>query len=81
MKLFEYVRVSAVAVAQSCDYCPIKSTGLVFIYFLLFSLFEAGIEQLIFGDRFLHWLDPLFSGVFIAYAACTVWVCALRRGP
>ncbi len=73
----KYIKMSAKYLAQSAEGNPIITTCVVFLFYLLFSLFEAAVEVLVFGERFEHWLDPLFVGCFIAYSAYAVYACAV----
>ena len=68
------------ALAKACDGNPVLSTTTVMLFYVMFNIFEAGIEKLIFGERFEHWLDPMFQLSFIAYSAYAVWWCALFNG-
>lgn len=70
---------SAMKLAAASDGNPIISTVTVILFFIFFNLFEAMVETLIFGERFEHWLDPLFISAFIAYAAYAVHACALHN--
>lgn len=63
--------------AKASNGNPVLSTATVILFYMMFSTFEAGIEKLIFGERFDHWLDPVFQLSFIAYAAYAVWWCAV----
>lgn len=64
------------ALARASKGNLIVSTITVMLFFVMFTLFEAGVETLIWGDRFHHWLDPVFQMAFIGYAAYSVWMCA-----
>lgn len=79
LKIMDRIKLSALVLAKSADNCPFISTLTVILYYIMFSVFEAGIEKLIFGDYFHHWLDPIFQIIFILYAALVVWMCALNR--
>jgi hypothetical protein len=68
---------SANVLAHSTEGNPVNSTLVVMLFWLMFCVFEAGLERLIFGERFEHWLDPLFALAFMGYAAYSVWFCAL----
>ena len=68
--------VTARILARASGGNPVLSTATVILFYVLFNMVEGGIETLIFGDRFYHWLDPLFTSCFIAYSAYTVWMCA-----
>lgn len=67
---------ATVYVCRACDLNPIFTTVLIFLAMVFFNLFEALIEKLIFGHSFEHWLDPLFMGAFMAWAAYAVFICA-----
>ena len=55
---------------------PVLSVATIMLFFVFFNLFEASIEQLIWGERFHHILDPFFTIVFMGFAAYSVWACA-----
>ena len=74
--MFEIIEKSGAVLAIACKGNPILTTATIFMFYLFFTMFEAGIEKLIFGERFEHWLDPLFIGCVIAYSAYVVWACA-----
>ena len=63
--------------AQACEGSPISSTVVVMLFFVMFNVMEATVEKLIFGERFEHFLDPLFSLAFIGYSAYAVYWCAV----
>lgn len=71
------IHKSAMTLAASADGSPVSTTIVVLLFYLMFTILEAGTEKLIFGERFAHWLDPLFASAFIAYAAYAVYACAL----
>ena len=66
--------------AQACDGNPVGTTVIVMLFFVMFSVLEATVEKLIFGERFEHLLDPLFQLAFIAYSAYAVCWCAVFNG-
>ena len=70
---------SVLVLAKASDGNPIITTIVVYLFFLLFTMAEQCIEKLIFGERFEHWLDPIFIGFFIAYSAYAVYGCALYK--
>ena len=72
----EIIEKSGEILAKSCNGNPVLTTLVVFLFYLGFSLLECTVESLIYGERFQHWLDPLFIGCFIAYSAYAVWACA-----
>ncbi len=59
---------------------PVISTATVMLFFVMFNILEAGIEKLLFGERFEHWLDPFFMLAFITYSAYAVLGCAVFNG-
>lgn len=54
---------------------PIVTTIIVFMFYVGFNCLEATVEELVFGSRFLHWLDFVFVGGFMAYAGYAVYGC------
>ena len=66
--------------AQACDGSPVTSTIVVMLFYVCFSFVEANTEILIFGERFAHFLDPVFALVGIGYAAYAVYWCAVFNG-
>ena len=66
--------------AKSSRGNPVVSTSTILLFFLMFNLLESSIERLAFGERFEHWLDPLFTMAFISYSAYAVWWCAIFNG-
>lgn len=72
------VKMAAV-VAVACDGRPLNATLLVMLWFIGFSFVEAAVETLIFGHRFEHLLDIIFSLVFMLFAAIVVWQCAVYQ--
>ncbi len=74
---------SVLAVAKSANGNPVTAVLTVMLFYCMFTFVEASIERLIFGERFEHWLDPVFGCAFICYAAYVVWMCAtyqMERG-
>ncbi len=71
------IEKTVLILAESAKGNPIVATIVVYIFYLMFTLLEAIVETLIFGDRFEHWLDPIFIGCFMAYSAYAVYGCAL----
>jgi len=67
------------SLAKASDGNPFTSTITVMLFYFMFNIFEAGIEKLIFGEHFEHWLDPVFQLSFIAYSAYAVWWCAVFK--
>lgn len=71
------ISASAGHLASASKGQPIASTTVVLLFFVLFELFKASVERAMFGEAFPHLLDPIFSGLFIAYAAYAVRACAV----
>jgi hypothetical protein len=70
------IKKSASAIAISSKGNPVVAVLTVFLFYVAFNAMEASVETLIFGERFLHWLDPVFQLIGMAYAGCVVWYCA-----
>lgn len=73
----KHIRESAMVLARASNGNPVTSTAVVILFWFMFSIIEAGIERMIFGERFEHWFDVIFAGVFMAYAAYAVIACAV----
>lgn len=73
------IKLSAAVLAKASDFNPFIAVATVMLFYIMFNMFEAGVETLIWGDRFHHWLDPLFHLAFIAYSGVAVWECAVAR--
>ena len=58
---------------------PLISTTTIMAFYIMFTFFEAGVETIIWGERFEHWLDPIFQLFFIGYAAYSVYFCAVHN--
>lgn len=65
------------ALAASAEGNPIISVVVVGLFYMAFNVFLASFEQLIFGERFEHLLDPVFSLAFIGFAGYSVYGCAV----
>ena len=75
--MFQVIDKSAMTLSRSANGNPVITTVVVALFFLGFNMIEAQIETLIWGERFEHWLDPIFGAAFIAYAAYAVYACAV----
>lgn len=73
----KFIKTSAITLAKASKANPLISTATILLYYVFFSILEMGVEILIFGDRFEHWLDPIFVIAFMAYSSYTAWVCAV----
>lgn len=67
---------AALVVAAASGHNPAIGTLTVWLFYAAFCFVEAAIETLIFGEHFLHWLDPVFALLFMAFAGGVVWACA-----
>lgn len=65
------------ALVRASDGNPVISVLTLMLFYVMFNFLEAQVEMLIFGERFEHWLDPLFVLVLIGYSAYSVWWCAI----
>ena len=81
MPVFSWVFASVAMVVTASRGNPVTSVLVVGLFYVAFNLLEAMIEKLIWGKRFVHWLDPVFALGFVSYAGLTVWACSvLYRG-
>lgn len=67
---------SARIVAGASGGNPITAVLVVFLFYLGFNCAEAIIERLIWGERFEHFLDPIFVLAFMSHAALCVYYCS-----
>ncbi|MCP5004961.1 MAG: hypothetical protein GY941_13655 [Planctomycetes bacterium] len=65
------------ALVRASNGCPAIATITVMLFYVMVNVLEAGIETLLYGDRFHHWLDPVLQLGFIAYSAYAVYWCAI----
>lgn len=56
---------------------PVLAVATIMLFYVMFNLLLAQLEKLIFGERFEHFLDPVFALFFIASSAYSVWWCAI----
>ena len=68
---------STTVVAKSADGNPVIAVLVVMFFYIMLNTAMASIEKLVFGERFVHYLDPLIGCAFIAYAAYVVYACAV----
>ena len=76
-RLLAILESLGMTLAKSCEGDPVKAVFVVIVFYFMFSILEAGIEKLIWGERFEHWLDPAFISVFIGFSAYSVYCCAV----
>jgi hypothetical protein len=74
------IQTATYRLAQACDGNPIESTIVVMLFYVGFQVIELSIEKLIFGGPFVHFIDPLSAMAFMAYAAYSVYWCAVFNG-
>ena len=72
-----FLQAITFTLAKASSGSPVITTATIMLFFVMFSMLEAQIEKLIFGERFEHWLDPFFMLAFIAYSAYAVVICAI----
>ncbi|WP_456377738.1 hypothetical protein [Thiolapillus sp.] len=77
MEFFTVISKTSLKLAEACGGNPVLTTATIMLFYVFFNMFEASVEIMLFGDRFTHWLDPIFSLLFIAYSAHTVVACAV----
>lgn len=53
----------------------ISAFFLMLLLFFGFNVLEASIEKLIWGKAFLHWLDPLFVGLWLWFTILVILQC------
>lgn len=73
------LRIISLILARASLGNPVISTAVVCMFYLMFNMLVAQIETLICGERFEHWLDPVFLCAWIAYAAYAVYCCAIHN--
>ncbi|GGA80534.1 hypothetical protein GCM10011369_23080 [Neiella marina] len=73
----ELLQKSVLMIAKAASGNPAIAVILVGLFYLAFNHGLALVETLIWGERFEHWLDPLFCLAFIVYAGYSVYGCAL----
>jgi len=71
------LQAATLALVKASNGNPVLTTATVMLFWIMFNIFEAELEKLIFGERFAHWADPFFTLAFIAYAAYAVYCCAI----
>ncbi len=76
-RITELLGKSVAVLAAAANGSPLITTCTVMLYWVFFTILEASVEAMIFGERFEHWLDPIFVCCFIAYSAYSVWGCAV----
>lgn len=72
-----FIEKTAYTLAQASDGNPIITTIVIILFYFMFAFLEGGVEKLMLGERFDHWLDPFFQCAFIAYSAYAVFACAV----
>jgi hypothetical protein len=67
---------SAEILTQAVNGDPIFAVILIMLSYLAFNHLEETVEKLIYGERFTHFLDPIFITAFTAYAVYCVYLCS-----
>ena len=75
----KFLRKMTIRLVLSCDANPFLCVAMVMLFFVMFNVLEWTVEKLLFGQGFVHWLDPLFQLCFIAYSGYVVHMCACYR--
>lgn len=70
------IKQSIRVLVAASDGNPVITTCVVILFFIMFNMVLSVVEKLLFGERFEHWLDPVFASGFIVYAALAVYGCA-----
>jgi len=83
-KVLNPLQHSCMALAYASEGNPLRAVLTIFCFFLIFTLIEAGIETLVYGKHFLHWLDIFFLlGLFYyglnVVKACTAYQIIERK--
>ena len=71
-----YIKKSAAVLAIAAEGSPVATTIVVMLFSSLFHFLECTLEVVIWGERFVHFLDPILICAYIAYSACAVLACA-----
>lgn len=71
------VLFSAVTIAKSAKFDPVISMIVVFLFYMLVWIAESTIEQVIWGERFPHFLDLFIVGFLIYYSGLVVYACSI----
>lgn len=72
---------AAMTLAKAAKGNAITCVFVVWLAYLAFNLLEGHVEQLIWGERFRHWLDLLFIVAFIEFGGHSVYACAIHNTP
>ena len=67
------------ALVIACKNDPLRTSGLLFIFYTVFNFLEGMLEELIFGERFLHAFDPIFLLSFMGWGIICVWCCYINN--
>ena len=62
-------------VVRAAEGSPLVAVTIVMLFAIMFNALCATVEKLIFGERILDWLDPLFIIFFMAYSGLCVVYC------
>jgi hypothetical protein len=76
MNCINYVKKSARILVEASDGNPAITVATILLLIFVFNLFECVVENLIFGESFVHFLDLLFTAAFITYTLYAIRECA-----
>lgn len=79
MTIVDLITAAGAKLAQASNGNPAVAVATVGLFYLLFNFVEATVEKVIFGERFEHFLDPLFGFAFIVFAGYSVVACAIHN--
>lgn len=75
--MINVLQESVLCLGKSVGGNPVFALIVICLFYLFFSHIESQVEELIFGQRFQHWGDPVISILFMAYAVYAVYGCAV----
>ena len=79
MRFLEGVSKAAHVMAAATDGSPLRASLVLFTLYSFFTAFERQVEELLWGEGFLHWGDPVIVLGFIAFDLCVILACAEFR--
>lgn len=71
------IHQSAMTIAAASKGNPVTATFVVILFVLGLQAISMTVERLVWGERFERWLDVVMLVASIAYAAYTVYACAI----
>jgi hypothetical protein len=70
----------AKAITELCGGSQLRIIACMFILYMVFNLFEAAVEAIIWGKPFSHRFDYLFMALFVGYTVYVVYVSTFYKG-